>query len=245
MHEIRLVQKRAQVDALALAQVGLYVLAYRQNADDIIDAALIDRQAAVLLLTDVSQHLVGRILDIHRRKVDTGREDALNGRLAELERRGDKLAPLLAETAVLGHVLNDVVYLVLGDGYLGVGLHEAGRKVADGRQNCRYRPQNAHKKAQRTGHCQGQSLAVFFSNAFREHFAHEKDHDGHDYRAQSDGAQSPDAGDIDRDDARRGDVHDVCTDKNTADGTVEVIQHFERLKSLGLALFGTDLYSDP
>ena len=67
--KIRLVKQLAKLDVFALAQIRLYVLADRQYADNIVDASLVNGQAAVLLLADVGEDFLGGILNIHRRKV--------------------------------------------------------------------------------------------------------------------------------------------------------------------------------
>ena len=85
----------------------------------------------MLLLADVGEDFPGGILNIHRRKVYPRGKDAFDRCFAELKRGGNELAAFLAQAAVLGHVLNDIIDLVLGDGYLGVCLYEACRKVAD------------------------------------------------------------------------------------------------------------------
>ena len=71
--------------------------------------------------------------------------------VAEFQRGLHKVALLLVERAGVGHVLYDVVQLVLGDGDLPVPPRMLCGESPDTGQDGGKRGKKAHKKAQRTG----------------------------------------------------------------------------------------------
>ena len=149
----------------------------------------------------------------------------LHGDVGELQRRLDKITLLLVQTARVGHVLHQIVELILGDGHLALAFGEPGGPLADGGQHHRHRGEKAHKKAQRTGGAQAEPLAVFFRNGLGEHLPYEEQYQRGGQGAPRHGAHAPPVGHQQGDHRRGGQVGDIGADQDRGDGPVEVVQH--------------------
>ena len=138
---------------------------------------------------------------------------------------------LLTQTAFLGHVLDDVVKLILGDGYLRVAFDEAGGKVADGGQEHGKRLKQPHEDAQAPRNGERDGFTVLFRNALRQHFAGEEYHEGRDEGADRDCSTDVAAACGNKlrhgygDDRCGADVNDVGAYEDRGYCTVEVIKH--------------------
>ena len=227
-----------ELGALAQVQIGLDEGADLQDADDVVDRALVDGQAAVVLIAHLLEDLRERIVDVDGRDVHTRGEDALDRDVAELQRRGDQLALLFVKAAFLGHVLDDIVQLVLGDRDLRVALGELRRAAADRRQQRRERREKLHQHAHRARAGEQQLFAVLLAQALRQHLAEEKHDDRGDDRAEGDEAQSPAPRDRHGHDRGDGDMYDVRTDQDRGDRAVEVIEQEQRVLRPRIAAFG-------
>ena len=131
MDKERLIQERLDVQRLADPDVIADILADMQNADDIVNTALVYRQAAVVLLFDELQDLLLGHADIDRGHVHAAGQNTLHRHVAELQRRGDQFALLLVDGALFGHILDDIVNIIFRDGRLVISLGRLCRDVAD------------------------------------------------------------------------------------------------------------------
>ena len=222
-----LVQQRADVGVGAQMQIGLDEFADLQHADDVVDRALVDGQTAVVLAADGREDRLKVVAEIDRREVDARREDALDRDVAELERGGDQLSLLGIERALLGHVLDDVVKLILGDGDLRVALRELRRAVADRREQRREGRKELHQQAHQPRAAQQQLFIILFAQTLRQHFAGEEHDDRRDDRAERNSVQSPSSGDRDGHDRGDGDMYDVRTDQYRGDRAVKMVQQIQ------------------
>ena len=225
MDEERLVQQGTQVHGAAEMQIGLDILPDLQDADDVVDAALVYRESAVVLRLDLREDLFRAVVDVDRGQVDARGEDALHRHVAELQRGGDQVALLFVQRALLGHVFDEVVELILGHADLRVAPGQACGGVADLGQRGGQGSEERHQHFERAGVGERKSLAVALGDALGEHFTGKEDHNGGDQRADGYCAQSPAGGNGHGDDRRRGDVNDIGTDQQSGDRLVEVIQH--------------------
>ena len=152
MDEEGLIQERLDVQRFPFADVVPDILPDVQNTDDIVDRPLVDGKTAVILFLDELKDLVLRHINVDRRDIDAAGQDALHRHVAELERRRDQVALLLVDLAVLRHVLNDVVDVILRDGrFLFVSLHHLRDCIADVCQKSRERLEDRHKEPQNAG----------------------------------------------------------------------------------------------
>ena len=131
MDKERLIQERLDVQRLADPDVIADILADMQNADDIVNTALVYRQAAVVLLFDKLQDLLLGHVDIDRGHVHAAGQNTLHRHVAELQRRGDQFALLLVDGALFGHILDDIVNIIFRDGRLVISLGRLCCDVAD------------------------------------------------------------------------------------------------------------------
>ena len=151
----------------------------------------------------------------------------LHGDVAELEGILYEIALFLVEGACVGHVLDDVIELLLGDGDLPVALCESRSSLADGREELRERLENAHKKAQRTCGVQAQPLAVSLCRGFGEHLAEEKEHKRRCDGAPHGCAHAEPARYEDRDDGGGAQMDDIRPDEDRRDREIEFVQHLK------------------
>ena len=246
MDEVRLIQKRANVHFFALAQVCFYKFPYRQYTYNIINAALVHGKAAVRFAAYGAEHLIDRIVDVKRDYVHARGKYTLDRRFRKLQSRAYKLAALLIEAALFGHILNDIVYLILGDGYLRIGLGKLCGEIAYRRQQRCKRLENGHEKPQRTGNRQRQPLAVFLRDALGQHLAG-KEHDQRHYK-RADRNRAAYAREHaryrKRSYARRGKMYDICAYEYARYRKVKVVEHLQRPYCFCLAALGADLYPD-
>ena len=82
-----LIEQLTHIEITPVGNVCANIAAYPQHTDDIVDAALIDRDPAVILLLDKIQDLLRRFLNINGGDVDAGSQDALNSDIIKLKRR--------------------------------------------------------------------------------------------------------------------------------------------------------------
>ena len=186
------------------------------------------------LCLDAGEDLRVAAFDVQRREIDPRREHVFDRDVPELQRGGDQLPLLLVEAALLGHVLDDVIELVLGDGLLRVAGGMAGRRLPQRGQNPAERAEKAHEKHQRAGGRQGQLVRELLGDALGQHLAREKDHDRGDERADGNRAQAPAARDRERDKGGGGNMYDIGADQNRGDRLVEVVEHIEGLSGPGV-----------
>ena len=242
MDKERLVKQRADIQIVALTQVRLYEPAYLEDADNVIYAALIHRQAAVGLIFDIREYLLMAARDIHRGQIDSRREHALDRDLAELKRGRDQVALLLVEAALFGHVLDDIVYLILGHRRLAVAWGESCRRLTDLRQKLGKRGKELHKEYKYAGAAFCKALAVLFGDALGEHLTCEKHHYRSDDSAQRNGAEPPYSRDRDGHKRSRGNMYDVGTYQQSADCHVKIVHNIQCSLRAGLTALGGDLY---
>ena len=96
-----------------------------------VDASLIDRQAAVVLRLDDAENLVPRRVGIQRRHIHARGQNAFHREVAELQGGGDQFALFFVQASFFRHVLDDVIELVLGDGKLGLSPPQLRGRCAD------------------------------------------------------------------------------------------------------------------
>ena len=174
MHKERLVENRTDIQRLSFPDIVPDIAADMQNADDIVDRPLIDREPAVILLLDKLQDLLLGHIDIDRRDIYTARQDALDRDISELQRGRDQVALLLVDRALLSHILDNVIDIVFRHSCLIFAFCHLRGAVADKGEQRGGRPEHCHQKAKRT-HCgKTQRLGIFSRNTFRQHFSEEK-----------------------------------------------------------------------
>ena len=119
-----------------------------EDPDDVVDGSLINRQPAVVLFLDKREDLFLRHIDIDGRHIQTAGQDALDRHIAELQGGGDQVPLGLIDLALLFHVLNDIVDIILCDRHRIVSLRHPGRRIADPGQKSRCRIQERHEETQ-------------------------------------------------------------------------------------------------
>ena len=225
MDEKGLVQQAAQVQVLPAVEIGLDEAADLEDADDVVNAPLVHGQAAVVLGLDLGEDVLQTVLDIDGLQVHPGGQDALHRHLAELQGGGNELALLFVQAALLGHVLDDIVELILGDGDLRLARGQGGGAAPDQGQQGGEGPEQDHEEAQGPGGGLAEPLRILFGDALGQHLPGKEDHDsGHD-GAHGHGAQPPETGNRHGDQGGRRDMYDVGADEQGADGPVKMIQH--------------------
>ena len=221
--EVGLVQEAAQVGLLPLLKVLPHEAADLQDADDVVHAVLIDRDAAVAGGLHLGEDLLQRVVHVDGLHVHPGGEDALRRQIAEGQGGMHEIPLLRVQVALVRHVLDDVVELVLGDGDLAVALGEAARELTDLGKDEGNGRQQVHEEHQGGRRAQGQPEAVLLGDALGQHLTHEEDHEGGDEGAESHRAEAPAAGDEDRHIGRAAEMYDVGADENGGDGLIKML----------------------
>ena len=239
-----LVQQRAQLRRPPLPEEGSGVAADLQHADDVVDAALVHGQAAVVRPVDGGQDLLVGGVGVQSREIYPGREHPLHGDVAEFQGGVDQLSLPGVQISLVGHGLDDVIELVLGDGDLRLALEDPRRHPADGAQRPGQGGENAHKKAQGRGHGQRAPFTVSFGYGFRQHLPGKKHSHSADDRTQRHPLASPGTAHHHRGQRSGGQMHDIRPDQQRGNSLIEAVQHGERLVGPSLSPVGTKLEPD-
>ncbi len=194
-----LIEDGPDVHALSLADIVADEAPDVQDADDIVNGSLIDREPAVVLFLDKGQHILAGHIDVDRRHIHPAGQDALDRDVAELQGRGDQVLLLLIDGAVLRHILNDVVDVIFSDRGLLISFGEPGGRIADPGQQGRGRPQDHHEKAQKPRRRQAEGIIIFPRKTFGQHLSEEKHYQGGDQCGNRNCGNSPPSADIDSD----------------------------------------------
>ena len=244
MHEARRVEQAAKLRVFPLTQVYTDVFADLQDADDVVDAALVHRQAAVALLADEREDLLRRRVHIERRNVYARREHALDRYVRKLQRRVDELRPILGQLALVGHRFDDVVELILGHGDLRLALGEIREEFSDVRKCLRQRRENAHKKAQGRRRRKGAPFTVALGDALGEHLSGKKHRDRAHDRTKRHPARAPGARNEHRCERSGGDVDDIRADEDRRNCAVKIVLYVKGSLRLLVALIEPRLEPD-
>ena len=241
MDEEDFIEHGLYIKVLAEAEVGLDVLAYLEHTDDVVNAALVHGQTAVVRGFDKAQQLRVAAVYVYGHYIDPRGQHALNGDVAELERGGYQVALILVKAALLGHVLDDVVQLILRDGDLAVAGGELRGCLTYPCQQLRERGEKLHKEAEHRRAGESESIAVLLCDALGEHLTGKEHNDSGNDRTYRHGANAPFLCYREGDDRGCGDMYYIGADKQGADGQIKIIQHIESLFCPEVAAFGRRL----
>ena len=223
MDEVGLVQEAPQVGLLPLLEVLPHEAADLQDADDVVHAVLIDGDAAVAGGLHLGEDLLQGVIHVDGLHIHPGGEDAFCRQVAESQGGMHEIPLLGVQVALVGHVLDDVVELILRDRDLAVALGEAAGELADLGEDEGDRRQKVHEEHQGGRRTQGQAEAVLLGDALGQHLAHEEDHKGRDEGADRYRAEAPAAGDENRHIGRAAEMYDVGADENGGDGLIKML----------------------
>ena len=115
MHEVHRHQDGAQIK-LRLLHEFLKEMVQVQDADDVVDGILIDRDAGIWGIVCRFQHFLPVILDVDGKHVHTRRDDLIGQHIAKVERALQKLRPVLIDDAFVFNRLKDRLKVILRNG---------------------------------------------------------------------------------------------------------------------------------
>ena len=196
-----------------------------QHADDVVDAALIDRDARKGRVVDNALHLVERLLDVERQHVDAVGRDLLRLDLRELNGRLQQVAALLVDHTLVFHRFDQRDQLVLRDaGGLRFSAPQHGNAVDQPQHNRNQRRKQHHEQAQRQSHGPGKSVTVLLGENLGRDLAKEQDEQRADERGPGGARGLAHNGDGGKRCHRRGrHVDEVVADQNSAKRAVVVL----------------------
>ena len=187
------------------------------------------------LLFNEREDLLLRHGDINGRDIDPAGQDALHGHVAELQRRRDQLSLILVQRARFGHILDDVIEFIFGNGGFRLSREKLRGRIADDGKERGERPQNSHQEAKQRSRGQTDGLSILSCDAFGQHFREEKYGKGSQQRRQGDRGNAPDPGDVYSNDGRCGKMGNIRTDQDRCDSPVNVLRHVKRFLRTGIS----------
>ena len=242
MHKQRCIDQTAQVGVLVLA-VGLEILAHLQGTDDVVCGALVHRVTAVAVAQQIFHNLFGGGGNLQRIHIHTGGQNAVHGNVAEFQSGADELTLLFIEGAFVGHILNNIVQLIFGDGHFLFPAHMTCGKLTDLGQHKAHRGEQAHKHQQAGSAHQRQAFAISLGNALGQHFPKEENCQSGDDCTHCNKRQAELTGHDNGDHGSHSQVRDVGADEHGGHCLVEVFQYQQRLIRAAVSAFlcGTNL----
>ena len=176
-------QKLADI-GVAVIRHGLEEVVEIQHTDDVIYAALIDRDARIRGLLDDGHDIVPVVLNVYRADVDTRGHDIERGYLGEVYRGLHKLGLILVQNILVLGSLDDGLELL--DGLVAAFVLLVGQTLCDKLDELHDYPdkgfEDDHHKAHGIGVAQSDAVGVLLRGDLRYRLAEDDDkerqHDG-------------------------------------------------------------------
>ena len=176
------VARGIQHGSLQLGDVGLAAIAggvevlFVDDADDIVNAVVINRQTGVAALYKQGGRLLHGEVVLHRNQVHTGGEDLGDLQVVELDGVADEIALVLVQTALVLGLVHHAHQLFFGDAVLtAVTEHQGQQALPLGEQEVG-RGEKHHQDPQQGGGQHGNGLGVFLGQALGGDLAENQDH---------------------------------------------------------------------
>ena len=171
--------RRFQIGQVRLAAIagGIEVL-LMDDADDVVNAVVINRQTGVAALHKQGGRLLHGCVVLHRYQVHPGSENLGHLQIVKLDGIADEIALVLVQTALVLRLVHHAHQFFFGNTVLSaVAEHQGQQALPLGKQEVK-RSKEQYEHPQERGRKHGKGLRVFLGQALGGNLAENQDHDG-------------------------------------------------------------------
>ena len=226
---------------VAVVAGGVEVLLV-DDAHDVVDVLMVDRQPGVAALGEGLGDLVHGIGVLHRHDVHPGGEDLIHLQVAELDGGADKLALILVQTALGLGLVHHGDELLLSDAAVAAAAEDQTEQTLPLSEEEVQGTENEHQQPQNGGGEHGKGLGLLLGQALGGDLAEDQDdHGEHDGGHRGAVGRAHVLGEEDGAQGGGRDVHDVVADEDGGQQTVVVLRQGQgaggpAVSGVGLAL---------
>ena len=216
--------------SVGIIQQGLEVVVQVEDANDVVNAALVDRDPGESGLTGSVIDLLAAVLDIHGHDVHPGCHDLGGADLVEVQSVLQQLTAVLVQDVLILGGLDDGLQLLHGVVLLAVFLplqgqgHEADKSHHQKRQGLEDDGQEAH----RPGKGQRETVGVLLRHDLWHGLAEDDNADRHDDSGDPGILLSEGGNGDERAQGGDGDVHEIVADEDGGEGIVVMVDDPDR-----------------
>ena len=233
------------VDLRLLFQASNVEVLFMDDTDDVVDGAMIDRQAGVTRLRKGLRQFFQRDIIRHRHHIHTGGQDLFHLHVIELDGAADQLTLAVGQLTVVLSLADHGHQLALGD---GVALAAVNKMVQQpfplAEQPCQ-RGKHHHQQAEHRRNCGSYRFRHLLGQALGAHLAEDQHHDGqHDGGDRSTPLCTQHLGENDGADRGCGNVHDVVAHQNGGQELIVFFCHCQHTGGRAVAIVGPAFQAD-